>query len=208
MSSEPLPPDVLEALAGDPVPALSLDTIAATPEVVMGLAPEVAWELYTKAVGVVLILLPAVRPRGNPGAEEERLLTPPEAAAQLGVRPSRIYQLIRTGALPVVRVGKYVRVRVTALNQWVAEHEKALYPALSPTYNIAHDRQGAPKTPPKARMDPGPARPRNRNSPELPGQAGERRTRDLVTGRSARPDAGGRRPAPAPPDDDSDETKW
>ena len=41
----------------------------------------------------------------------------------LGFVPSHAYELARSGALPSVRFGKYVRVRPEALRAWVQQHE-------------------------------------------------------------------------------------
>ena len=48
-----------------------------------------------------------------------RLLKAGEVADVLGVRPWRAYELMRSGDLPVVRIGKSVRVSVTALKEWI-----------------------------------------------------------------------------------------
>ena len=36
------------------------------------------------------------------------------------VRPSTVYKLVRTGALPAVHLGRIVRVPAEALEQWLA----------------------------------------------------------------------------------------
>ena len=51
---------------------------------------------------------------------EKLLARPDEAAATLGVGRTRIYQLLATGALPSVRVGRSVRVPMDALRDWIA----------------------------------------------------------------------------------------
>ena len=50
-----------------------------------------------------------------------RLLTIPEVARVLHVRTERAYQLARDGVLPVVRLGRQVRVNGRALDDWVAQ---------------------------------------------------------------------------------------
>lgn len=48
------------------------------------------------------------------------LLRPTEAAEALGIARSRVYEMIRDGELPVVRIGtKSVRVPADALRAWV-----------------------------------------------------------------------------------------
>jgi excisionase family DNA binding protein len=48
------------------------------------------------------------------------LLTGEEAARMMKVPKSHVYELVRTGRLPHVRVGKYVRIPVAALRDWLA----------------------------------------------------------------------------------------
>ncbi len=195
---------------GTATPVPTLEEVLAHPALVGQLPPEVAWELYQRAVAALLALLPVLRPPRSLGAEEEALLTPRQVADRLGVRPSRIYELTRTGRLPVVRIGKYVRVRPAALAAWLAEREvkKPLYSALSTTYNTKYDRSGAPAPPQAARADAGRVRPGNRAPLEQRGQGRARRATNLGAGRKARPPAGRRRPPPAPPDPEQDETAW
>ncbi|MCP4610026.1 MAG: helix-turn-helix domain-containing protein [Planctomycetes bacterium] len=49
------------------------------------------------------------------------LLRPAECCEALGISRSRIYELIASGELPSVRIGRSVRVPVRALEKWVAE---------------------------------------------------------------------------------------
>ena len=52
----------------------------------------------------------------------ERLLYRPAAAADaIGVSRSRIYELIASGEVPSVRVGRTLRVPVDALRRWVEQ---------------------------------------------------------------------------------------
>ncbi len=51
----------------------------------------------------------------------EPLLTPNEAAALLAVRVSWIYDAVRAGRLPCVRVGRHVRFLRTDLERWIAD---------------------------------------------------------------------------------------
>lgn len=54
----------------------------------------------------------------------EPLLSVPEVARVLRVVPSHVYELARSGSLPSVRFGKYVRVRPEALREWLQHHEE------------------------------------------------------------------------------------
>lgn len=49
------------------------------------------------------------------------LLRPGEAADLLGVSRSTIYQLMGSGEVPSIRVGKLLRVPLNALEKWVEE---------------------------------------------------------------------------------------
>jgi excisionase family DNA binding protein len=50
---------------------------------------------------------------------EKLLLRPIEAADAIGVGRSQIYQLLKSGQLPSVRIGKSVRVPVNSLRDWI-----------------------------------------------------------------------------------------
>lgn len=50
---------------------------------------------------------------------ERILLRPAEAADVLGLGRSKVYELIASGELPSIRIGKSVRIPVEALRQWV-----------------------------------------------------------------------------------------
>jgi excisionase family DNA binding protein len=52
---------------------------------------------------------------------QETLLKPAEAARLLAVRPSWIYDAVRTGRLPAIRVGKHLRFTRSQLEEWVAD---------------------------------------------------------------------------------------
>jgi excisionase family DNA binding protein len=52
---------------------------------------------------------------------EQRLLTVPEAANRLGVSRSKGWQLAQQGEIPVVRIGRSVRVPADALDAWIKE---------------------------------------------------------------------------------------
>jgi excisionase family DNA binding protein len=53
------------------------------------------------------------------------LLTPVEAATALGIGRSTIYELMRTGALPSVRIGRCRRIPVTGVRDYIATLEEA-----------------------------------------------------------------------------------
>jgi len=55
---------------------------------------------------------------------ERMLLRPAEAAEAIGVSRSRMYELLASGELPSIHVGRTVRVPVAALQAWIAERLK------------------------------------------------------------------------------------
>lgn len=64
----------------------------------------------------------APRRKPFPGREPDMhrlLLTPEEAAETIGVSRSKIYELLRRGAIPSVKIGALRRVPLSALEQYV-----------------------------------------------------------------------------------------
>ncbi len=59
---------------------------------------------------------------------EKLLLRPMEAAEIMSVCRSRMYQLLATGALPSIRIGRSVRIPVAALNRWIEEQNLRIDP--------------------------------------------------------------------------------
>jgi excisionase family DNA binding protein len=53
-------------------------------------------------------------------AMDRLLLKPTEAGEILGLGRSKVYEMLANGELPVVRVGRSVRVPVEALREWVS----------------------------------------------------------------------------------------
>lgn len=70
------------------------------------------------------------RPRaGEKGRTESLVARPmllriPEVAAELGLGRSSVYQLIQAGELPVVRIGRAVRVSRADLEAWVDQRRR------------------------------------------------------------------------------------
>lgn len=56
---------------------------------------------------------------------DEPLLTPAEAAKLLSVRVSWVYEAVRDGRLPCVRIGRHVRFIRSDLERWVREQRVA-----------------------------------------------------------------------------------
>jgi excisionase family DNA binding protein len=53
---------------------------------------------------------------------EEPLLRPEDAARLLSVKPSWIYEAVRAGRMPCLRVGRHIRFTRTMLEGWLVEH--------------------------------------------------------------------------------------
>lgn len=58
------------------------------------------------------------------GAVSPLLLSIPEVAKSLRLGRTKVYELIASEGLPVVRFGRAVRVSVTSLQQWIERREK------------------------------------------------------------------------------------
>jgi excisionase family DNA binding protein len=59
--------------------------------------------------------------------EAGRLLTAKELAARWQVREQHVYALARDGGVPHVRIGRYVRFRLAAIEAWEAQQEGMTY---------------------------------------------------------------------------------
>jgi excisionase family DNA binding protein len=55
------------------------------------------------------------------GPLSEPLLDPPAAAGLLSVKPSWVYEAVRDGRLPHLKVGRHIRFLRTDLEAWVIE---------------------------------------------------------------------------------------
>ena len=54
---------------------------------------------------------------------ERILLRPNEVTEMLGIGRSRVYEMLATGELPSVRIGRCIRVPVNALKEWVNDRQ-------------------------------------------------------------------------------------
>jgi excisionase family DNA binding protein len=65
-------------------------------------------------------------PLRNPqeGAPQRLLLSKPEAAETPGIGRAKIFELIATGELPTIRVGRAVRISVSTFQKWVEAREQ------------------------------------------------------------------------------------
>ncbi len=58
------------------------------------------------------------------GAPQRLLLRIPEVAETLGIGRTKIYEMIATGELPTIRVGRAIRISVSTLQKWVEAREQ------------------------------------------------------------------------------------
>ena len=58
------------------------------------------------------------------GDEEDRLLTVEDVAKILNINKAYLYRLARRNLLPVIRIGKHIRIRVSVLRTWVEHHQQ------------------------------------------------------------------------------------
>jgi predicted DNA-binding transcriptional regulator AlpA len=118
---------------GDPSGVLGeLDKliVRAVPEVRPSLVVALAARLAQ--LGAVLAVPTAKESGGIVPAVEDRLLTMPEAAERLGITEHQAREMGRRADLPVVTVGKrFVRVRVSTLEDWIRRREGATLRAVA-----------------------------------------------------------------------------
>lgn len=61
--------------------------------------------------------------------ELEKLLDVDEALEVLNISRTKLYQLVREGELPAVKMGRCVRFRPTSLREYIANAERRSAPA-------------------------------------------------------------------------------
>lgn len=57
---------------------------------------------------------------------EKILLKPTEAAEALSLGRTRVYEMLATGELPSIRIGRSIRLPVAALQRWISERQSSL----------------------------------------------------------------------------------
>ena len=63
---------------------------------------------------------------------DKLLLRPPEVAEALGIGRSKVYELLAQGTLPLVRVGRSIRVPAVELRRWVEDEIRRGQPGSFP----------------------------------------------------------------------------
>jgi predicted DNA-binding transcriptional regulator AlpA len=149
----------------------TLDDLARNPAQAASLPVEVRGSLIIRAAAVLAALgvgLIPPRPSSLPiGDLEDRYLTMAEVRARTGLSRSYLYQLARTGGLPVKPLGKRrgYRVLLSQLRDW--EHDRARNPVderLNKVLSAHRGRQRVPAASTEDRPDAGTARSENRRA--------------------------------------------
>lgn len=92
----------------------------------MNLSPETAQRLLIALVSLQPLLIQRAMMGVQQGQEKEIVLTIHEVAAQLKLSPYRVYEMARQGTLKAIRLGKSVRVRPSAVAEYLARHGAGL----------------------------------------------------------------------------------
>jgi len=107
----------------------SINELVTNPARLTELPAEQRRRLVARLAAMILVLesgedAPAPPPAAErPEQHDDRLLTVEEAAKHMGFAKSYVYEMIRRGDLQAVRRGKYVRVRQSAIDDWITRHE-------------------------------------------------------------------------------------
>ena len=101
---------------------VKIDDLVAHPEQAASLTAEERSRMIVQIAGLLAALsVPA--PVVAPPDEDDQLLTVPEVAKLLQFDEAYVYEMARAGRLPVIRQGRYVRVRRSSLHAWLASQE-------------------------------------------------------------------------------------
>jgi excisionase family DNA binding protein len=100
----------------------SLDALVADPAKAATLPPETAQAALIVLASIYRLLLQRALTGSRNGNEEDLLLTIPQVAKQLKVSDYRAYELARQGILKSVRLGKSVRVKPSAIVEYVSQY--------------------------------------------------------------------------------------
>jgi excisionase family DNA binding protein len=99
----------------------TLDSLLADPGKVFDLSPDAAQILLIGLVSLQPLLVQRAL-MGTQGEQEKDLvLTVPQVAKRLKLSSYRVYELARRGNLKSVRLGKSVRVRPSAVAEYLAQ---------------------------------------------------------------------------------------
>lgn len=165
-----------------PVP-LTLEAIAANPAMASSLTPSERAIAVLRCSAVLAALAgpafdesqPVTPTEAASREEDDRLLTVPQVAELLGFASSYVYEMIRRKEFPALRRGKYVRVRKSALIEWIRRKETGLDFVDSTVLSRQNDRKRGQANPAEARAHAGRSRQRARRSLDNRVEMGDRR---------------------------------
>ncbi|SLM48034.1 protein of unknown function [Nitrospira japonica] len=101
----------------------SFDELLADPAKAATLSPQIAQSFLIALASLHPVLLHRALEGSHNVSNQDHLLTIPEVAKRLQVSNYRAYELARSGILKSVRFGKSVRVRASAIDEYVSQHE-------------------------------------------------------------------------------------
>lgn len=100
----------------------TLDELLADPAKAAMVPPKRAQGLLIELASLQTVLLQRALSGPFNDQEEEILLTIPEVAKRLKVSDYRAYELARQGSLKSIRLGKTVRVKLSAIDEYLSRH--------------------------------------------------------------------------------------
>lgn len=109
-----------------PRPVPTLDDLSRDPQVAAGLPLAAIAMLQTRCAAALSALAAAVLEHEVDESDKtagDALLTIAEVAQRLGLARSYVYELARTKQIPVMRVGRYVRVKASEVERFIASHD-------------------------------------------------------------------------------------
>ena len=153
--------------------------------------PEILGELERTRAALWLRMLPSSDREICAGQVSPALMTVSEVARILRFSCGHVYELVRTGALTAIRIGRAVRIPAEALSKWQAAHRTLqLDEVNSVSLPSSRDRRAGEAHQAGVGADSAAVR-RSAGRPQgHPGQMGDGRPGDAGTGRSAHLAAG------------------
>jgi excisionase family DNA binding protein len=124
MQASKNPPKLGKSPSGEP-PTPRIGDIEDTPERIAGLDDRQLEILIGKCASVHALLLSRLirmAASHDVGRGSQLMLTVPDVAHRLKLRPAYVYELIRRGSLQATRAGKYLRVSEASLQAWQRNH--------------------------------------------------------------------------------------
>jgi len=165
-----------------------LAAIISNPEKVGELQPEAIPALMAQLAAIQTALaarLLTAEPSGSHqalGHYEDRLITVEEAAVRLCFTEQYVYELTRKGQLPCIKQGKYKRISLSDLSDWIDKHrETGLDNQLCQWHNKYNDTKRTATAKKKTRSHPGANGRQNRDNVKRFGAAGTGRAENLGT---------------------------